>query len=107
MEGERAAPVKAGEIHEVSIDSVGGKGDGIAKVKGFVIFVPNVQKGDYVKIKITKVLPKVGFGEVVGKLDHPPVQVRQSRFVTINPEELKRQEPQEESHYDDTDNFGE
>lgn len=106
MEGERAAPVKAGEIHEVSIDSVGGKGDGIAKVKGFVIFVPNVQKGDYVKIKITKVLPKVGFGEVVGKLDHPP-PVRQSRFVTINPEELKRQEPVEESHYTDSDDFGE
>ena len=29
------APVSVGEIHTVSINAVGGKGDGIAKVKGF------------------------------------------------------------------------
>ncbi|HIJ10810.1 TPA: TRAM domain-containing protein, partial [Candidatus Woesearchaeota archaeon] len=54
-------PVKAGEQYDVWINSVGGKGDGIARVKGFVLFVPNVQKGDYVKLSITKVLEKVGF----------------------------------------------
>ena len=43
----QVAPVKVGETYEVSINAVGEKGDGIAKVKGFVLFVPNVQKGDY------------------------------------------------------------
>lgn len=105
MDGERVAPVKAGETHEVSIDSVGGKGDGIAKVRGFVIFVPNVKKGDFVKIRITKVLQNVGFGEVVEKLDRPPQ--RTSKFVTISPEELRRNEPEAESHYEETDDFGE
>jgi len=54
------APVKEGEFHQVSIKAVGEKGDGIARVGGFVLFVPGVKKGDYVKIKITKVLEKVG-----------------------------------------------
>lgn len=59
------APVRVGEEIDVKIEAVGEKGDGIAKIKGFVIFVPNVKQGEDVKIRITKVLRKVGFGEVV------------------------------------------
>ena len=61
------APVKVGEEIEVKIDAVGEKGDGIARKDGFVLFVPNTRAGDVVKIKITKVLQKVGFAEVVGE----------------------------------------
>ena len=61
------APVKVGEELEVSIEAVGEKGDGIAKKNGFVIFVPGVKAGDKVRIRITKVLRKVGFAEVAGK----------------------------------------
>jgi len=66
--GERRsfAPVQVGQELDVKIEAVGEKGDGIAKIKGFVIFVPNVKAGDEVRIKINKVLKKVGFGEVVG-----------------------------------------
>ncbi len=60
------APVKVGEELDVKVEAVGEKGDGIAKVKGFVIFVPNTKQGDEVKVRITKVLRKVAFAEVVG-----------------------------------------
>lgn len=96
------APVKVGEVHEVSINSVGEKGDGIAKVKGFVLFVPNVKKGDYVKIKVTKVLQKVGFAEVVEKLERP---TRESKFATVTEEELQHEEEIDDG-YEDTDDFG-
>ena len=61
------APVHVGEEVDVKIEAVGEKGDGIAKVKGFVLFVPNTKAGDEVKVKVTKVLRKVGFAEVVGQ----------------------------------------
>ena len=38
-------PVKMGETYVVSINALGEKGDGIARVKGFVLFVAKVQKG--------------------------------------------------------------
>lgn len=60
------APIKVGEELDVTIESKGGKGDGMAKVKGFVIFVPNTNEGDSVRIKITRVLKNVGFAEVLG-----------------------------------------
>lgn len=75
--GERQrsfAPVKVGEELEVTIEAVGEKGDGICKKKGFVLFVPNTKQGDTVKIRITKVLRKVGFAEVIGPGTGAPAQ---------------------------------
>lgn len=97
---EKVAPVSEGEEYKVNINAVGEKGDGIAKVKGFVLFVPKTKKGDYVKIKITKVLKNVAFAEVVEKLQRPP-----SKFVTVS-----RDQPEEEEvskDYEDTEDFGE
>ena len=64
--GRSFAPVRVGDELEVTIEAVGEKGDGVAKVKGFVLFVPNVQEGQVVKIRVTKVLRKVGFAELIG-----------------------------------------
>ena len=58
--------VRVGDELEVTIEAVGAKGDGIAKKNGFVIFVPNTKKDEKVRVKITKVLRKVSFAEVVG-----------------------------------------
>src|SRR3989338_6668047 len=66
MGGPGSAPVKVGEELDVKIEAVGEKGDGIAKVKGFVLFVPGVKEGDNVRVKVTRILQKVGFAEVVG-----------------------------------------
>lgn len=65
--GGPTPPVKVGEELDVTIEAVGEKGDGIAKKNGFVIFVPGVKAGQQVRIKVTRVLRKVGFGEVVGE----------------------------------------
>lgn len=68
MSGERRdvnAPLNVGDSYDVSIEDVGREGDGIARVEGFVVFVPNTKKGDNVKIRISKVSRRVGFGEVV------------------------------------------
>lgn len=99
----QVAPVKVGETYEVSINAVGEKGDGIAKVKGFVLFVPNVQKGDYVKVRITKVLPKVGFAEVVEKLERP---VRESKYATVSEDEFRHKEEEQQTQYEETEDFG-
>ncbi len=59
-------PVREGEEVDVTVEAVGEKGDGIAKVKGFVIFVPGTKAGERVRVKISRVLQKVGFGQVIG-----------------------------------------
>ena len=63
------APVKVGDEIDVKIEAVGEKGDGIAKKDGFVLFVAGTKQGEDVRIRVTKVLQKVGFAEVVGASD--------------------------------------
>jgi predicted RNA-binding protein with TRAM domain len=62
---ESSAPVEAGESYDVTIEDIAREGDGIARIKGFVIFVPQTKVGDDVTIKITKVMRKFAFGEKV------------------------------------------
>lgn len=59
------APINVGDELDVKIEAVGSKGDGVARVKGFVIFVPGTKQGDEVKIRVNKVLNKVSFAEVI------------------------------------------
>ncbi len=59
-------PVKEGETYEVEINEVGSKGDGIARVKNFVVFVPDTKKGEKCKIKISQVSRRFAIGEKVG-----------------------------------------
>jgi predicted RNA-binding protein with TRAM domain len=69
--GNFSAPVKVGDEFDVKIEAVGEKGDGLAKKDGFVLFVPNTKEGDEVHIKVSRVLRKVGFAEVVGEASGP------------------------------------
>jgi 23S rRNA (uridine2552-2'-O)-methyltransferase len=56
-------PVKVGDEVEVTIEAVASKGDGIAKINGFVIFVKGAKQGDKLKVKITEVKARFGIGE--------------------------------------------
>lgn len=60
-------PVEVGDVIEVTIESTGAKGDGIAKVNNFVVIVPGAKEGQKVKVKISRVLKKMAFAEIVGE----------------------------------------
>lgn len=73
MNQPQTPPVKAGDELDVRIESVGEKGDGVAKKLGFVIFVPKAQKDQELHIRITKVLASVSFCENLGPARGPIV----------------------------------
>ena len=98
--GFRQAPVNVGDEIDVKIEAVGEKGDGIAKKEGFVLFVPNAKEGQEVKIRVTKVLRKVGFAEVVG-------ESTQREEGTKSAEESSEPAAEEDQEVEDTEDFGE
>ncbi len=59
-------PVAVGDVVDVRIDSVGGHGDGIAKVEGFIVFVKEGKKGEKCRVRITDVKRTFATGEKVG-----------------------------------------
>ena len=64
--------IEEGETYELRIESVGNKGDGIAKVDKYLIFVPGAVKGEIVKAKIKKISGTLAFAEVVERTGKVP-----------------------------------
>lgn len=94
-------PIEVGEEIDVHIEAVGEKGDGIAKVKGFVLFVPGTKEGEDCRVKVTRVLRKVGFADKIGEAQSKPETSEAP--AQAEPEPAAEPEPQ----YEDTETFGE
>ncbi|WP_280585318.1 TRAM domain-containing protein [Halorubrum sp. Boch-26] len=61
-------PVSEGDVREVTIETLGDKGDGIAKIeRGYVVIVPDSKPGDEPTVEITSVRENVSFAEVVAE----------------------------------------
>lgn len=58
-------PVEKNKEYIVEIIDNGAEGEGIAKIDNYTIFVPNVVKGEKVKILIIKVLSSHAFSRVI------------------------------------------
>lgn len=81
-------PVKVGEEYDVEINEVGSKGDGIARVKNFVVFINGAKQGEKVRIKITDVRNRFATAEKVGEAG--------SEVATEKTEEVPKEEKEAE-----------
>jgi len=63
--GFKRCPVELGEELEVDITELSPKAEGIARVQGLVIHVPNAKPGEHVKVKITQIRDKAANAEKI------------------------------------------
>ncbi|WP_435098903.1 TRAM domain-containing protein [Halorubrum sp. N11] len=64
--GASGPPVSEGDVREVTIETLGDKGDGIAKIeRGYVVIVPDSAPGDEPTVEITSVRENVSFADIV------------------------------------------
>ena len=61
----KPCPVEMGKEYEVDIKETSRQGEGIARIQGFVVFVPNAKPGDHLKIKITRIGRSAANAEIV------------------------------------------
>jgi predicted RNA-binding protein with TRAM domain len=62
-------PVEVGKEYNVSISDTSKRGEGIARVDGFVVFVPGTKQGQNVRIRVTQVSERFASGQVVQSSD--------------------------------------
>lgn len=60
-------PVEIGKEYDVEVQETSRRGEGIARIKGLVTFIPNAKPGDHVRVKITRISRRFAEGEIVGK----------------------------------------
>jgi len=59
----QSRPVKENQEIEVVVDDIGSRGDGIARIQGYLIFVPRSKIGERVKVRIRSVSEKFALAE--------------------------------------------
>lgn len=63
-EASAGPPVEEGDVRDVTIETLGDQGDGIAKIeRGYVVIVPDSDIGDELTVEITTVRENVAFAE--------------------------------------------
>jgi len=58
-------PVEMGKEYDVQVTERSDRGDGVARIQGFVIFVKNGKVGDKAKVKVTSVGNRFAIAEIV------------------------------------------
>jgi predicted RNA-binding protein with TRAM domain len=63
--GSSPKPVEMGKEYEVEISEISKRGDGVARIQGFVIFVTGAKSGQKAKIRITSIGDRFAKAEIV------------------------------------------
>jgi predicted RNA-binding protein with TRAM domain len=58
-------PVELGKEYDVTITELSRRGDGIARIQGFVVFIKGGKVGQKPRVKITNVGERFAIGEIV------------------------------------------
>jgi predicted RNA-binding protein with TRAM domain len=75
-------PVEVGKEYNVSISDTSRRGEGIARIEGFVVFVPGTKQGQNVRIKVTQVSERFASGQVVQSSETPAAPESKSDIAT-------------------------
>ena len=62
-------PVEIGKEYDVEIQEASRRGEGIARIKGLVTFIPNAKPGDHLRIRITRISRRFAEAEIVGEAE--------------------------------------
>ena len=60
-------PVEVGKEYDVKISELSRRGDGVARIQGFVIFIEGAKAGESLKIKVTDVSNRFAKGQIVSR----------------------------------------
>jgi predicted RNA-binding protein with TRAM domain len=69
-------PVETGKEYDVQITEISRKGDGVARVQGFIIFVKGGSVGQKARIRVTHVGDRFATAETIGLGDEQQAQLQ-------------------------------
>ena len=79
-------PVEVGKEYDVEILETSRRGEGIARIKGLVTFIPNAKPGDHLRIRITRISRRFAEAEIVGKAEEKAEEAEEEPEETAEEE---------------------
>jgi len=96
-------PVEIGKEYDVEIQEASRRGEGIARIKGLVVFVPNTKPGDKVKIRVTRISRRFCEAEVVGAGEPKAEEEAEETAAAEETSEATTEEATEEATEEETE----
>ena len=87
-------PVEAGKEYKVRVIDRSERGEGVARIEGFIVFIRGAKPGEEVKIRITSVGARAATGEIV--MEAPPAAAASSSESSSPTEQQQQKQPAEQ-----------
>ncbi len=58
-------PFEIGDEYEVDVEEMSPNGEGIAKIKGFPVFIGNAKANEHLRVRITKIISGCADAEII------------------------------------------
>ncbi|MFL6486049.1 MAG: TRAM domain-containing protein [Nitrososphaera sp.] len=89
-------PVESGKEYDVQVTEISRKGDGVARIQGFIVFVKGGRVGQRTRVKITHVGDRFATAETIGSGEQRQVDQSQTTEQTKevpNPQVREEEKP--------------
>ena len=96
FDDDQPKPVNVGEEYDVEVTETGSRGDGIARVKNFVVFIDGAKQGEKIKIKITDVRGRFALGKKVGDESEETASAQEGEAQDVTEKEVEGAEEKSE-----------
>jgi predicted RNA-binding protein with TRAM domain len=90
-------PVESGKEYDVQVTEISRKGDGVARIQGFIVFVKGGRVGQRTRVKITHVGDRFATAETIGSGEQRQVDQSQTPEQTKevpNPQVREEEKPE-------------
>jgi predicted RNA-binding protein with TRAM domain len=90
-------PVESGKEYDVQVTEISRKGDGVARIQGFIVFVKGGRVGQRTRVKITHVGDRFATAETIGSGEQKQVDQSQTPEQTKevpNPQVREEEKPE-------------
>ncbi|MFL6309990.1 MAG: TRAM domain-containing protein [Nitrososphaera sp.] len=94
-------PVESGKEYDVQVTEISRKGDGVARIQGFIVFVKGGRVGQRTRVKITHVGDRFATAETIGSGEQRQVDQSQTTEQTKevpNPQVREEEKPELEDY---------
>jgi predicted RNA-binding protein with TRAM domain len=89
-------PVESGKEYDVQVTEISRKGDGVARVQGFIIFVKGGRVGQKTKVRVTHVGDRFATAETIDGEEQQQVEQQQVEQQQVEQQQVEQQQVEQQ-----------
>src|SRR5829696_5550542 len=89
-------PVESGKEYDVQVTEISRKGDGVARIQGFIIFVKGGRVGQKTRVRVTHVGDRFATAETIDDGEEQQVEQQQVEQQQVEQQQVEQQQVEQQ-----------